>query len=145
MSQPASLMENDPFDDTNILDLSVPQSANAFSRIIGTDPSPATASLIIKDKCKRPTVTYNSNYHPEKPPPDGQLESYSLYVFGEPLFDDRPVDIRRLPPRYVLSTATTRPLTSWVWKLGYRIDDNSKAKKRETWMCKLCMYIRFFS
>ena len=71
MSQPASLMENDPFDDTNILDLSVPQSANTFSRIIGTDPSPATASLIIKGKCKRPTVTYNSNYYLEKPPPDG--------------------------------------------------------------------------
>ena len=45
MSQPASLVENDPFDDTNILDLSVPQSANAFSRIMGTDPGPATAHL----------------------------------------------------------------------------------------------------
>ena len=32
MSQPASLVENDPFDDTNILDLSVPQSANVTTQ-----------------------------------------------------------------------------------------------------------------
>ena len=67
MSQPASLMENDPFTDTNTPEPSVPQSANAFSRIMGTDTG--TASLIAKDKCQRLLVTYNNNYYLEKPPP----------------------------------------------------------------------------
>jgi hypothetical protein len=47
--------------------------------------------LIRRDTCKRLEPTYNANYNPYKKPPKDQPGGYSPYVYGEPLWDDRPV------------------------------------------------------
>jgi hypothetical protein len=41
--------------------------------------------------CKRPELIYNANYNPYEKPPDGQSGGYSLYVYEEPLWDDRSI------------------------------------------------------
>jgi hypothetical protein len=75
---------------------SIASVPNAFYRI-------GQAELIGKntshrDRCRRPTPTYNANYDPFKPLNLKRPLGYSPYVNSEPLFDNRPVylpDLRR--------------------------------------------------
>jgi hypothetical protein len=76
----------------------------------GSLPQPAQQ----RDRCQRPTPTYNSNYNPYEPPPEDRPRTYSPYANGEPLFDDRPVIVSRLPIGYIIASATVRPKTAWV-------------------------------
>ena len=107
---------------------SAPENSTAFSRMMGAKPP--TTGPIVKDKYKRLKPTYNENYDPAKPPRIGLDPSYSPYVNGEPLFDDRPVNLKNLLRRYTLIGASKRPYTHWVWNLGYYITDTSSRKKR---------------
>ena len=67
---------------------------NAFGRMMSS--SQPASNIVVKDKCPRPTPTYNDKYNPEELPPDDLPENYSPYVRGESLYDDRPV-VARLP------------------------------------------------
>jgi hypothetical protein len=107
---------------------------NAFGRMMQGGPAPAPK----RDRCMRPEPTYNHNYDPFKAPPDTQPKGYSPFVHGEPLFDDREVIITRLPARHIVAGASSRPRTSWVWKLGYTLTNTSKTTKNTIWACKLC-------
>jgi hypothetical protein len=112
---------------------------NAFGRMMQGGHSTAK-STHLRDRCKRPTPTYNDNYNPANAPPEDLATSYSPYVFGEPLFDDRPVITTRLPIAHIIAGASTRPRTSWVWALGYALKDTSKSPHAGIWACKHCMY-----
>jgi hypothetical protein len=96
---------------------------NAFGRMMSSS-QPAQA-IVVKDKCDRPTPTYNHNYNPNEPPRDDLPKGYSPYVYGEPLYDDRPAIISRLPSRHTLAGSGKRLRTQWVWNLSYALDDNS--------------------
>jgi hypothetical protein len=97
MSSPLSVWTEDiPDDSGNILSQSPTENSNVFSVLIGS--SKLAADTIVKDKCKRLIPTYNHNYNPDKLPPTDLPGGYLLYVFGEPLFDDRAVLLARLPP-----------------------------------------------
>jgi len=52
---------------------------------------------LTRDLCIRPTAIYNEFYNPEAPMPDNIPAGYSPYVFGQPLFDDRPVALDKIP------------------------------------------------
>ena len=81
---------------------------SAFSRIMRANSS--TVELVQKrDRCRRPTPTYNYNYDPNKPPPEGLPGSYSPYVNGEPLFDDRAVVVIRLLAGYIVAPTSKKP------------------------------------
>lgn len=118
---------------------SEPALPNAFGLLMQGKASTAK-SIQLRDRCKRPTPIYNDNYDPTKTPPEDLPASYSPYIFGEPLFDDRPVITARLPTAHIIAGASTRPRTSWVWKLGYALRDTSKAPHANIWACKHCMY-----
>jgi hypothetical protein len=68
---------------------------NAFSRIMG--PAPVIQSTAKRDSCVRPTPRYNHNYDLYKKPSDDIRCDYSPYIYGEPLYDDRPIIVARLP------------------------------------------------
>jgi hypothetical protein len=89
-----------------------PSLHNAFSQMI--DLNRATPTFTTRDRCMRPTPTYNFNYNPYKPPSDTQPARYSPYVFNEPLFDDRPAVVANLPRNHVLAPAPKKPRTQWV-------------------------------
>jgi hypothetical protein len=112
---------------------------NAFGRMMqgGRVVQQATR----RDTCKRPTPTYNHNYDPFKKPSDTLPHGYSPYVFGEPLFDDRAVIIKRLPKHHIIAGPSKRPRTSWVWHLGYALINDSKKDKPTIWACKHCTLI----
>jgi hypothetical protein len=82
---------------------SAPKSTatSAFSRII--QPYPPKQRKIIKDRCQRPKPTYNRNYNPHKTPPDNLPKGYILYIFREPLYDNRPTLVGRLPRQYTVA------------------------------------------
>jgi hypothetical protein len=63
------------------------------------------------DTYKRPTLTYNHNYDLFKKPSDTLPYSYSPYVFGEPLFNNRAVIIKRLPKHHIIAGPSKRPRT----------------------------------
>jgi hypothetical protein len=110
---------------------------NAFSQMMG-DKGKAP-EVVLRDRCKRPTPTYNSNYNPYEPPRADLPRGYTPYVFNEPLFDDRPVIINQLPKKCILAGASKRTRTQWVWPLGYAVEDKSKPGKVVLmWACKLC-------
>src|SRR5437016_6144751 len=95
--------------------------------------------IVIHDRCKRPTLKYNQNYNLYEPLCKDLPGGYSLYVFKEPLFDDRPAIVAQLPKKCTLASAAKRPRTAWVWPLGYAIEDNSKARKPVLmWAYKYC-------
>jgi hypothetical protein len=109
---------------------------NAFGRMMEKQKGP---EMVIRDQCMRPTLEYNTNYNPYAIPRDDLPGGYSPYVFKEPLFDDRPAIVARLPKKCTLAPPAKRPRTSWVWPLGYAIHDNSKPQKPVLmWHCKLC-------
>ena len=107
---------------------------NAFGRIKGRDP-------ILRDTCIRSTPQYNTNYNLYAMPYEDLPDGYSPYVFKEPLHDDRPVTATQLPKNCTVAPPAKRARTSWVWRLGYAIDNSSKPRKPVLmWHCKLCKY-----
>ena len=62
--------------------------------------------------CFRLTLTYNDNYNPTKPPSELIKAEYSLYDFGEPLFDNREARLSRFPIGHVLAPTSKRKFTS---------------------------------
>jgi hypothetical protein len=52
---------------------------------------------------------YNTNYNPHKAPSDDQPAEYSLYVFREPLFDNKEVVVANLPKKHVLAKPAKKP------------------------------------
>jgi len=68
---------------------------NAFGQMM--HPQPILQKEEIRDQCQRPSPIYNSNYNPNRPPPDNLPGGYSPYVFGEPLYDNREAIVSRLP------------------------------------------------
>jgi hypothetical protein len=80
---------------------STPSTIDLTSREASAGPSELPSTLLdafsqmiqpvkneVRDRCRRPSLTYNSNYNPYKPPRDDLPLSYSPYVFREPLYDD---------------------------------------------------------
>jgi hypothetical protein len=114
---------------------------NAFSRMMG--PAPVIQSAAKRDSCARPTPQYNHNYNPYKKPSNDLQCDYSPYVYGEPLYDDRPIIVARLPRHHTKAGATKKPRTSWVWALGYTLTDNQKAGRPTIWACKNCTFMVF--
>ncbi len=112
--------------------------ANAFDRMKGPSQGQNT---IQRDRCSRPLARYNRFYNPYEPPSDDLPIKYSPYANGEPLFDDRPAIVSRFRPQHTLAGASKRPRSSWVWPLGYAVDNHTKRKNTLCWVCKLCMLI----
>lgn len=118
---------------------------DAFGRLM--DPKRQGVKRSRRDTCARPPYTYNSNYNPYEPPNTTLHGGYSPYVFGEPLFDDRPLDISELPRGFVPADPPKKPRTQWFWKLGYAIFDKSPSspnKKQVHWACKHCLHDPMF-
>jgi hypothetical protein len=82
---------------------------NAFGRMMQGGASKPTAQQ--RDRYKRPTPTYNHNYNPFNTPPKDLPSSYTLYVRGEPLFNDREVIVSRLPVGHIVTSVSKRPRT----------------------------------
>jgi hypothetical protein len=116
---------------------------NAFGRMMSS--SQPALHIVVKDKCNRPEPTYNHNYDPDKVPRDDLPGGYSPYIFGEPLYDDRPVVMSRLPSRHTVAGAAKRDRTQWVWALGYAFENNTKSKPSLVWACKHCHHDTAFS
>ncbi len=85
---------------------------NAFGRLIGSKGKEPEQQL--RDHCKRPEPTYNTNYNPYESPREDLPGGYTPYVFNEPLFNDRPVITTQLPKKTVVASASKRPRTQWV-------------------------------
>jgi hypothetical protein len=100
---------------------------NAFGMLIGSGSVPPDDST--RDRCSRPVPTYNDYYNPYKPPPINLLDTYSPYVAGEPLYDNRHVILARVPRRHTVSGGFKKPLTSWVWKLGHAFQTSPDNKR----------------
>jgi hypothetical protein len=94
----------------------------------------------VYDRCKRPKPIYNNKYNPYALILSDIDKTYSPYVYGEPLYNDRAIIVANLPWQHTLAGAAKRQRTSWVWNLGYALIDNSKLKKPLMWAYKLCMY-----
>jgi len=111
---------------------------NAFNRLMGKqNPNPGE----LRDTCLRPTPVYNEDYNPYVVPRKDLPTQYNPYAFKQPLYDDRPGIVAHLPLNCTLAPPTKRPRTSWVWRVGYAINDSSKSQKTILmWHCKLCMY-----
>ena len=112
---------------------------NAFGRMMG--PAPVVQSTAKRDRCNRPQPEYNNNYNSYEKLRDDLRPDYSPFEFGEPLFDDRPIIIARLPRLHTAASASKKPRTAWVWKLGYALTDNSKSNKPTIWAFKHCTYV----
>jgi hypothetical protein len=96
---------------------------------------------VLRNTCLRPVPEYNRNYNPYVVPREDLPGGYSPYVFKEPLFDDRPAIVTQLPKKCVLAPPAKRVRTSWVWPLGYVLNDSSRPQKPVLmWHCKLCKY-----
>lgn len=91
-----------------------------------------------RDLCQRPTPQYNKLYNPFQPQKLDLPSDYSPYIHGQPLFDDREVDLRKLPRGKVLASANKKPKRSWTWELGYGLVDLAHPKKYQYWACKRC-------
>jgi len=59
--------------------------------------------VLYRDTCNRLELIYNTNYNPYEKPPKERPGGYSLYVYGEPLWDDRAVVVARLPRGYTIA------------------------------------------
>ncbi|KAG4428489.1 hypothetical protein IFR05_016025 [Cadophora sp. M221] len=106
---------------------------NAFGMLMALAASKRPSML--RDRCSRLPTTYNNFYDPNKPANESNKANYSPYAFGEPLFDDRPVKLDRLPAGHTIAGASKRKRVQWVWKLGYALVNNSKASKPIIWCC----------
>jgi hypothetical protein len=85
---------------------------NAFGRMMAGKPK--VQEVIRRDRCTRLEPTYNVNYNPFEKPPKDLPRGYSPYVFGEPLWDDRPVVVARLPSGYSIARPSKKKRTTWV-------------------------------
>ena len=112
---------------------------NVFSRMMA--PAPVVQSTAKRDRCTRPTLTYNHNYNPYEKPSVDLRRDYSPYVYGEPLYDDRPITVARLPAYHTAVAAVKKPRTQWVWNLGYALTDNQKLNRPTIWACKHCLFM----
>lgn len=110
---------------------------NAFGRMMANGP---VQEVLRRDTCKRPDPIYNTNYNPFIKPPDSLHGGYSPYIYGEPLYDDRPVIIARLPTNFTIAGPSKKARTSWVWNLGYAFSGSSKPNQKPAvfWACKHC-------
>ena len=86
----------------------VPATSNAFSRLMLRAP----VNIVKRDTYTRPTLSYNSNYDPYKLPSETRALGYSPYVFGEPLFNDRPVLRARLSIGHHITAPSKRARTA---------------------------------
>lgn len=100
--------------------------------------APAALTTTLRDLCQRPPPIYNEFYDPHKPENDNLPSKYSPFVHGQPLFDDREVNLRKLPSGKTLAPAIKKPQRSWTWELGYRLIDLAHPKKHQYWACKRC-------
>ena len=62
----------------------------------------------LRDRCTRLMPTYNYYYNPYKLPLEDLLKGYSLYVYKEPLFDNRAIVILRLLVGHIIASASIR-------------------------------------
>jgi hypothetical protein len=109
---------------------------NAFNRLM-EKANPGA----LRDTCSRLTLEYNTNYNLYAMPREDLPDGYNPYVFKEPLHDNRPVTATQLPKNYTITPLTKRARISWVWRLGYAIDNSSKPRKPVLmWHCKLYKY-----
>jgi hypothetical protein len=83
---------------------------NAFSRMMG--PAPVIQSTAKRDRYTRPIPQYNHNYDLYKKPSNDLRRDYSPYIYGEPLYDDRPIIVARLPRYHTEAGAVKKPRTS---------------------------------
>jgi hypothetical protein len=83
---------------------------NTFSRIIG--PAPIVQSTAKRDYYTRPTPQYNHNYDLYKKPSNDLRRDYSPYIYREPLYDDQPIIVARLPRYHTKAGAIKKPRTS---------------------------------
>jgi hypothetical protein len=106
---------------------STPSTIELTSREASAAPSELSSTLLdafsemmqpveneVRDRCRRPSLTYNSNYNPYEPPRDDLPLSYSPYVFREPLYDGQEVIVSRLPAQHILCSTNKRRRTQWV-------------------------------
>ena len=80
---------------------------NPFQAIMAPESS---GKKPLRDRCFRPTPTYTTFYDPSKPPTHINHEEYSPYYFKEPLFNNRKVQLARLPTGFVIISVTKRKL-----------------------------------
>jgi len=111
MSYSTSLL-SDVFEDIDTFQTVQPphENSNAFSILMG--PNKLAPAPVVRDIYNRPTPQYNTNYNPEATPRADLLGSYSPYVFGEPLFDDRPAIQARFPRNHTLAASSKRLRTA---------------------------------
>ncbi|KAG4428491.1 hypothetical protein IFR05_016027 [Cadophora sp. M221] len=96
------------------------------------------ALTVLRDLCKRPPRVYNEYYNPNQPEREDLPSDYFPYVHGQPLFDDRAVDLKKLPRGKSIAPVNKKPRRSWVWELGYTLIDLAHPKKHQYWACKGC-------
>ena len=82
---------------------------NAFSRLMG--PAPVIQSTAKRDLYIRPTPIYNQYYNLFQKPADDLRSDYSLYVYKEPLYDDRAIVVARLLKHYIEAGIIKKPRT----------------------------------
>jgi hypothetical protein len=83
---------------------------NVFSRIIGL--APVIQSTVKRDCYTRLIPQYNHNHDLYKKLSNDLRRRYSLYIYREPLYDDRPIIMARLPRYYIKVSAIKKPRTS---------------------------------
>ena len=127
------------FDATMSQSKSTTSTANVFDRMRAN--AARLEPPIKRDRCHRLTPIYNQYYDPNEPPCDNLPHKYSPYTHVQPLFDDRPAIPSRFEAQHTLAGEGKRLRQSWVWPLGYAVNNTTKKTKRGTalmWVCKLC-------
>lgn len=104
---------------------------SAFNQMMNSNRS--TKDVPLRDKCYRPEPTYNSNYNPYEKPRSDLPGGYTLYVFPEPLWDDRAAIVARFPRNHTLARPFKKPRTQWVWNLGYALWNHTISGKPSTY------------
>ena len=66
----------------------------------------------LRDWYTRLVPTYNHYYNPYKLLPKDLPKGYSLYIYREPLFNNRAIVISRLLASYITTSAFTRLKTA---------------------------------
>lgn len=118
-----------------VLATSIAASLSAFGLIMrreALEPQP-----VLRDRYQRLPPTYNDNYNPYKAPSIKKPSSYSLYLPGEPLFNDWELITARLLKNHVLAPPSARLRKNQVWPLGYIVLDTKTQKKATYWAYKL--------
>ncbi|KAL5312887.1 hypothetical protein ACEPPN_019313 [Leptodophora sp. 'Broadleaf-Isolate-01'] len=98
--------------------LSADSAPNIFGRMMSVSSASALLALAaltsLRDLCQRPPRIYNEFYNPYEPKSDALPSDYSPYVNGQLLFNDKAVDIRKLPKGKSLAPANKKAKKSWV-------------------------------